>query len=74
MLAELADQTAHDRMLRRRDLVFEPKYDGIRALVAVEPGQLRSIFARLDRIGDLWSGLRLSEPANLEAVFAYEDA
>ena len=37
MLAELADQTAHDRMLRRRDLVFEPKYDGIRALVAVEP-------------------------------------
>ena len=35
---------------------------------------LRSIFARLDRGGDLWSGLRMSEPANLEAVFAYEDA
>ena len=46
MLAELADQTAHDRMLRRRDLVFEPKYDGIRALVAVEPGQSVTIYSR----------------------------
>ena len=46
MLAELADQTSHDRMLRRRDLVFEPKYDGIRALVAVEPGQSVTIYSR----------------------------
>ena len=46
MLAELADQTSHDRTLRRRDLVFEPKYDGIRALVAVEPGQSVTIYSR----------------------------
>ena len=32
---------------------------------------MRSVFARLDRTGDLWAGLRGSEPADLEAVFAY---
>lgn len=37
MLAELADAASHDRILARPDLIFEPKYDGIRALVQVEP-------------------------------------
>ena len=32
---------------------------------------MRSVFARLDRTGDLWADLRRSEPADLEAVFAY---
>ena len=37
MLAVLADEATHDRLLARNDLVFEPKYDGIRALVEVAP-------------------------------------
>ena len=37
MLAELADAASHERILARPDLIFEPKYDGIRALVQVEP-------------------------------------
>ena len=50
MLAELADAASHDRLLARPDLIFEPKYDGIRALVQVEPagpdGPLVRIFSR----------------------------
>ena len=37
MLAVSADESAHDRLLEREDLVFEQKYDGIRALVEVTP-------------------------------------
>ena len=37
MLAVSADESAHDRLLAREDLVFERKYDGIRALVEVSP-------------------------------------
>ena len=37
MLAVLAEEATHDRLLARDDLVFEPKYDGIRALIEVEP-------------------------------------
>ena len=37
MLAVLAEEATHDRLLGRDDLVFEPKYDGIRALIEVEP-------------------------------------
>ena len=37
MLAVSADESAHDRLLAREDLVFEQKYDGIRALVEVTP-------------------------------------
>ena len=33
MLAELVDQPAHSRILKRQELVFEPKYDGMRALI-----------------------------------------
>ena len=50
MLAELAGAASHDRLLARSDLIFEPKYDGIRALVQVEPagpdGPLVRIFSR----------------------------
>ena len=34
---------------------------------------LRSIFGRLERVGDLWTALRTVEPARLEAAFAYEE-
>ena len=37
MLAVLAVEATHDRLLARNDMVFEPKYDGIRALVEVGP-------------------------------------
>ena len=37
MLAELADQTSHTRILKQRALVFEPKYDGMRALIELNP-------------------------------------
>ncbi len=50
MLAEPADAASHDRILARPDLIFEPKYDGIRALVQVDPdgpdGPLVRIFSR----------------------------
>ena len=55
-------------------LTWTEVHEGVKSGLGPEDFTLRSIFARLDRIGDLWSGLRLSEPANLEAVFAYEDA
>ena len=37
MLAVLAEEPTHARLLSRDDLVFEPKYDGIRALIEVGP-------------------------------------
>ena len=37
MLAVSADESAGDRLLERGDLVFERKYDGIRALIEVSP-------------------------------------
>ena len=37
MLAVLAEEATHDHLLHRNDLVFEPKYDGIRALIEVGP-------------------------------------
>ena len=37
MLAVSVDESAHDRLLGRGDLVFERKYDGIRALIEVSP-------------------------------------
>ena len=37
MLAVLTDPDEHTRLLKKDTLVFEPKYDGIRALIEVEP-------------------------------------
>ena len=46
MLAVLVDQADHDRILAKTDLVFEPKFDGIRAIVEVDGGDVR-LFSRL---------------------------
>ena len=49
MLAELADPATHERILAKTDLVFEPKYDGMRALVDVcaAPKITVSVYSRL---------------------------
>ncbi len=49
MLAELAPREAHARLLRNEGLVFEPKYDGIRALVALDDAAPPAIYTRLGR-------------------------
>ena len=49
MLAEPAPAAAHARILERPDHCFEPKYDGIRALVALEPGVPPALYTRLGR-------------------------
>ena len=49
MLAESAPASAHARLLARPDLVFEPKYDGIRALVALDGAAPPRILTRLGR-------------------------
>ena len=49
MLAELAPAAARARLLERTDHCFEPKYDGIRALVALDPGALPVLYTRLGR-------------------------
>ena len=48
-------------------------HEGVKAGLAPQDFTMRSIFARLAAVGDLWAGLRESEPANLEAAFAYAD-
>ena len=47
MLAELADPLLHEQILPRPDLVFEPKYDGIRAVIAIDPEPSVHIYSRL---------------------------
>ena len=49
MLAELAPAAAHARILARPDHHFEPKYDGIRALVVLDPGAPPALYTRLGR-------------------------
>ncbi|MXY22996.1 MAG: DNA ligase D [Acidobacteria bacterium] len=49
MLAELAPPEAHFRLLRNERLIFEPKYDGIRALVALDGPAPPAIYTRLGR-------------------------
>ncbi len=49
MLAESAPPSSHARLLARPDLVFEPKYDGIRALVALDDAEAPRIYTRLGR-------------------------
>ena len=46
MLAVLVDEADHDRVVRRKDLVFEPKHDGIRAIVELDGSEAR-LFSRL---------------------------
>ena len=47
MLAQLADPLLHEQILRRRDLVFEPKYDGMRAVIAIDVEPNVRIYSRL---------------------------
>ena len=49
MLAELAPPEAHSRLLCNGRLIFEPKYDGIRALVALDSPAPPAIYTRLGR-------------------------
>ena len=84
MLAESAPASSHARLLARRDLVFEPKYDGIRALVALDGGNAPCIYTRLGRdktaqFPDLVGPLaaladRLGRPALLDGEIVATDA
>ena len=47
MLATLTDPQLHEQVLRRSDLVFEPKYDGIRAVIDIDPTPRVRIYSRL---------------------------
>ncbi len=49
MLAVLAPPSTHASLLAKSTLVFEPKYDGIRALVALDGGNPPVIYSRLGR-------------------------
>ena len=53
-------------------LTWNEVHEGVAAGLRPHDFTLRSIFARLDQAGDLWSGLRTAKPARLEAAFAYE--
>ena len=52
MLAVLADASAQERMLRQERLVFEPKFDGIRAIVEVQPGGVSGAVRIWSRLGN----------------------
>ena len=53
-------------------LTWNEVHEGVAAGLRPHDFTLRSIFARLDQVGDLWSGLRAAKPARLEAALAYE--
>ena len=68
MLAVLAEEATHDRLLGRNDLVFEPKYDGIRALIEVEPAAgARGATAETPRVR-IWSRLGNDKTAQFREV------
>ena len=84
MLATPAAPGAHERLLRNPELVFEPKYDGIRALVSLDAPERPVIRTRLgrDKTGqfpDLVEplaalGRRLRRPALLDGEIVATDA
>ena len=49
-------------------LTWSEIHGGGKSGLAPQDFTIRSIFSRLDRVGDLWSGLRSAEPADLEAI------
>ena len=53
-------------------LTWTEVHEGAGAGLRPHDFTLRSIFARLDQVGDLWAANRTAEPARLEAAFAYE--
>ncbi len=54
-------------------LTWTEVHEGIKAGLAPHDFTLRSIFTRLEQVGDLWAALRTTKPARLEAAFAYEE-
>ena len=70
MLAVSADESAHERLLARDDLVFERKYDGIRALVEVWPaaGKGRGLDAEGGVEVRIWSRLGNDKTAQFTEV------
>jgi DNA primase len=49
-------------------------HDGVKSGLEPQDFTIRSIFSRLEQVGDLWDQLRASKPARLEAVFDYEQS
>ena len=49
-------------------LTWTEVHDGVKSGLTPKDFTIRSIFSRLDRVGDLWSALRTTEPADLEAI------
>ncbi len=86
MLAKLVDPKAHERILKKTDLVFEPKYDGIRALVDIQaaPSIQVALYSRLgndksDQFPELIEPLtrfarRLNGPVLLDGEIVAVDA
>ena len=67
MLAVLAEEPTHPRLLNRDDLVFEPKYDGIRALIEVAPATAADPDGDAPRIR-IWSRLGNDKSAQFPEV------
>ena len=69
MLAVSVDESAHERLLAREDLVFERKYDGIRALVEVTPSAGgRGADARGEPEVRIWSRLGNDKTAQFPEI------
>ncbi len=69
MLAVSVDESTHGRLLAREDLVFERKYDGIRALVEVTPAAGRGgAGARGEPAVRIWSRLGNDKTAQFPEV------
>ena len=52
-------------------LTWTEVHEGVAAGLRPHDFTMRSIFERLERVGDLWAALRTAAPARLEAAFAY---
>ena len=52
-------------------LTWTEVHEGVAAGLRPQDFTVRSIFPRLEQVGDLWVKLRSAEPARLEAAFAY---
>ena len=54
-------------------LTWTEVHEGIAAGLRPQDFTIRSIFPRLEQVGDLWAKMRSAEPARLEAAFAYAE-
>ena len=55
-------------------LAWTEIHGGVKSGLAPQDFTIRSIFSRLDQIGDLWAGLRTTTPANLESALGRPQA